>query len=733
MSVLAPLYFAGALAIGLPILFHLIRRTPKSQRQFSSLLFLDPTPPRLTRRSRLDHWPLLLLRALALLLLCAAFARPFFRSLAKSEVQPPGRRVVLMLDTSASMQRTGLWQQAVGVAGEIIDDLQPSDQLALVSFDQKPKTWFSLGQSDRSAGPERAEAAKAILNEIRPTWFSTQTGKALAYAAEIAATQSEAEGLDPEQRDPRTDSGAVSRAPKNVTLVLVTDLQQGSHLEQLQSYDWPENVRVDVRRIRGPGRTNATSVVLGESPSGQSGQASGERSPERDDPTRMRVRVSNSAASDHADFSLAWSGQTKDALTSLPVQVPPGQSRIVRMPMPPAGSSTLELTGDDDDFDNRYHIVAPEPKPMSLVFLGRPAESDRDSLLYYLDRVPLSDSRRTVQVKQSIPADTSETAGGNVRPDQVPLIVINRPLDASEQSWVKKRVVQGSTAMVVLTADVSTRGGDAAGIGQTIAGLGGGPITIAEGQRRDYHLLSRIDFDHRLFASMSDPQFNDFTKVRFWSHRKLENFDADWNIVARYDDQDPAFLSRSIERGRLVVMASGWQPAESQLALSTKFLPLVFALFQNSTTRGGETQQALGERLDIQPSTGSKLRLPSGELVRYEYPEDQEQIDEPGVYTVVDGDAGSETSFAMNLAASESLTEPLGQDQLESLGVLVGQHETSAQAAASDRQLKDRELEGRQSVWRWLLVATLALLGIESFWGSRLSRRDARPADAVVA
>ena len=83
MSVLAPLYLLGALGISLPILFHLIRRRPKGEIEFSSLMFLDPTPPRLTRRSRLENWPLLLMRALALLLMAIAFARPFLRSLCR--------------------------------------------------------------------------------------------------------------------------------------------------------------------------------------------------------------------------------------------------------------------------------------------------------------------------------------------------------------------------------------------------------------------------------------------------------------------------------------------------------------------------------------------------------------------------------------------------------------------------------------------------------------------------
>ena len=77
MSFLAPLYFLGGLAIVGPIVFHLIRRQPKGEVEFSSLMFLDATPPRLTRRSKLDHLLLLLLRALALILIAMAFARPF--------------------------------------------------------------------------------------------------------------------------------------------------------------------------------------------------------------------------------------------------------------------------------------------------------------------------------------------------------------------------------------------------------------------------------------------------------------------------------------------------------------------------------------------------------------------------------------------------------------------------------------------------------------------------------
>ena len=79
MSALTPLYLLGILAVAAPIVFHLIRRPPRGEVPFSSLMFLTPSPPRLTRRSRLDNILLLLLRASVLCLLAFAFARPFLR------------------------------------------------------------------------------------------------------------------------------------------------------------------------------------------------------------------------------------------------------------------------------------------------------------------------------------------------------------------------------------------------------------------------------------------------------------------------------------------------------------------------------------------------------------------------------------------------------------------------------------------------------------------------------
>ncbi|MFM8584733.1 MAG: BatA domain-containing protein, partial [Planctomycetaceae bacterium] len=124
MSLLMPLFLAGLATLALPVLLHLVRRTPTGRFDFSSLMFLDPVPPRLTRRSRLEHWLLLALRLGTLALLTLAFARPFLREAAPLALgNLPARRVALLLDTSASLQRPGLWDHLLAASRRELDQL----------------------------------------------------------------------------------------------------------------------------------------------------------------------------------------------------------------------------------------------------------------------------------------------------------------------------------------------------------------------------------------------------------------------------------------------------------------------------------------------------------------------------------------------------------------------------------------------------------------------------------
>ena len=126
MSFLAPLFLAGALAVALPVLFHLIRRTSREKTEFSSLMFLMPTPPRVTRRSRLENIFLLLLRCLVLCLLALGFARPFIqRPLQAAPGAGAAKKLLVLLDASASMQATDVAPSRLAAA------LSSAEQLVL--------------------------------------------------------------------------------------------------------------------------------------------------------------------------------------------------------------------------------------------------------------------------------------------------------------------------------------------------------------------------------------------------------------------------------------------------------------------------------------------------------------------------------------------------------------------------------------------------------------------------
>ena len=135
MTFLAPLFLLGALAIAGPIIAHLIRRSTKEQTPFSSLMFLQPTPPRVTRRSRLENLWLLFLRCLVILLLALSFGRPLWHQAAAPPPAPDARkRSILLVDTSASMKRGDLWKNAQARVEALVKKAGPTDEVALLSF-----------------------------------------------------------------------------------------------------------------------------------------------------------------------------------------------------------------------------------------------------------------------------------------------------------------------------------------------------------------------------------------------------------------------------------------------------------------------------------------------------------------------------------------------------------------------------------------------------------------------
>lgn len=763
MSLLAPLFLAGAAAIGLPVLAHLIRRRPRGQTAFSSLMFLRPSPPRLTRRSRLDQWPLLLVRSLVILLLAVAFARPFWRSAADAAPGVVGQRVVLLIDTSASLRRGGLWAESLRTAEAVLDGLDPADRLAVVAFDRGPRIVAGFDETDRLSAAQRRDTALDRIRSMRPTWHATDLGTALTFAAELTAGYEPPDSVEADRIEADAVKAGVdtdieagpdetrrAAAADPGQLVLISDLQSGSQVESLQAFAWPKDLRVDVRRVEPPRPGNANARILRPA----DGQADTERTAEastdsdvtptgpaatRDRTQRTRVRVANSDNADTARFRLSWGsgeGSLREAST-VPVQVPPGETRVVRMPPAEATDTSLILRGDADDFDNVRYFVRSEPRPQTVPFIGPESANDgpRSQDLgpfYYLSRLPLGDRQRPIQVKRFEPAEID--LGWD--PDEVPLVVVAGPLASDHADRLAAYLDAGGHVLAVITSAMADDGGAA-----TLRRISGDDaVRVAESDVNDYAMLSKIDFRNRAFSALADPQFNDFSQIRFWAHRDVTPGDEAWDIPATFDDAAAAILERPVGEGMLTVITSGWHPEDSQFALSTKFLPWMTGLLKPETA-SAESSYLVGDEIGDPPFATARLLDPDGERLAGESPDEATESGEeptatrgrferPGIHVWLAGD--ERHPLAVNLDESESRTEPMSEQVLERYGVSLGETVSAGERQERARQLRDRELESRQGLWQWLLAAALALLGLEAWLGGSLAGRSNAPPEAAI-
>ncbi|HXI32248.1 MAG TPA: BatA domain-containing protein, partial [Vicinamibacterales bacterium] len=178
MAFLTPFFFLGLGAIAIPVLVHLIQREKKRVVEFPSLMFVRRIPYQSVRRRRIRHWALLLLRAAAIALIVAAFARPFMHQGAVAAAAIGGaREIVVLLDDSASMGYGDHWARAQEAARTVVRGMTANDRATLVLFGKNAEENMRA-TADRS----RLEAA---ITAAKVSSGATRYGPALKLAESI--------------------------------------------------------------------------------------------------------------------------------------------------------------------------------------------------------------------------------------------------------------------------------------------------------------------------------------------------------------------------------------------------------------------------------------------------------------------------------------------------------------------------------------------------------------------
>src|SRR5690349_7879107 len=99
-------------------------------------MFIRKIPYQSVERRRIHNWWLLLMRAGAMILLVAAFSRPFLRvdPLQAAAALSGAREVVILLDRSASMAYGDHWTRAQDEARKIVATIHGEDRGTLIMF-----------------------------------------------------------------------------------------------------------------------------------------------------------------------------------------------------------------------------------------------------------------------------------------------------------------------------------------------------------------------------------------------------------------------------------------------------------------------------------------------------------------------------------------------------------------------------------------------------------------------
>ncbi len=727
---------AGGLLAGVPIALHMLRRTPAVRMPFSVVRFLTPTLPKTTKRSTIEHWPLMLLRILAVILIALAFARPFQRvTVAKAAESGTADRVALLIDASASMRRDGLREAVIAEIQKVVAELNEEDTLSLAAFSRSTRTLLTSSEWKQTEPASRSALIERVINAYEPDWLVTNTATAMLEAADEVAREQGTAGPDGERR-----------------VVLITDFQEGSDLDAVRSGTWPDSVKLDLRIVQ-PTATGNAGLSLAED--GRTG--------------RIRVRVTNSGDAPVTSYSLSTFDVAGNPIGKpITAEVGGGQRKTITMPEVAEGQPLIagvEILNDPHPFDNVVDLPLDEVGVVQIAHAGPIDTNNADTMRYYLQRVLDGNETSPVEMVDLVSADGIALPV----PDTIRLVIVTDAVAEGLITSLNGLLDRGGIVMVALkSTDMAS----------SLKSLLPENTGIEEASVTDYAMLGQLDFSNSLLTPFADARFADFSSIRFWHFRKLTlNPDQTQSVrvLAKFDSGSPAILESSRPSGgRLFILAAGWHPDDSQWALSTRFPPMIHRLVQLANPqKSGHLLFEAGQRISPAEISGSEtwtLTAPDGTvhtpsalkaiadpalpIIASPEPESKATtsadnskateaspvqtasvsptiaLSTPGRWALIGETAeGPKTvSLLVTVAASESRTEPFPAGQLQALGMSseiarVQNATTEPPTAAQTAQLDSTELESQQKFWRWFLLAGLILLAIESIVAATIERR----------
>jgi len=695
MNFVNPLFLLGALATAVPILLHLIKRESAQKIEFSTLMFLRKISRRTIRYQKLRHLLLLLLRLLMLLLLVAAFMRPFLdRPRAAGASGRLTAAHVILLDNSMSMGYGDRWDRARAEAAAIVRRAEPGDKVALLTFSDRTNL-LSLPATDFAVVLD-------LINGAGLTDRATRYGQALKIGEKSAL-----------------DAGADRRI-----LYVISDFQKSGWATDENDFRLGSGIElrpIDVGSDRFSNLTLGDVQVLDA---------------EEDKGVGLRIRFSavNLGTEDRKAARVALTVDDRTAAERR-ADVARGAVEGMEFQLPALlpGMHNVALEVEDSGLarDNRFVLTMEARGKIPVLSVETAAAGRRPPSFFLATALNISAVSRyrltaiTPQEFASLPS----IPGG--------LVIWNNTAGAGAGLQARlQQFAKGGGGLIVVLADGSL----AADFGRSFAswlpvkvGDPGGNSGGRPGQRpgSDYALLTDLRMDHPIFRPFDAPNSGSFSGARIFRHARLQVSEGA-QVLARFDNGDPALVSCEVDKGRVLVLATSADDAANDLPVKAVYAPLWHQMLRflenfrqerqwydvgdtisprrllvEAAVRKGKSNLNLNQAMVVMDPSRRRVTLAPGS--------DAVELDAAGFYDVRTEELAA--GVAVNPAARESdLTHGNAEE------MAAGWMSTEAKAApviSSDELPTPEEQDRRTRWWRYLLAGMLAALVLEGLLANR--------------
>ena len=697
MNFLNPFFLFGLLAVALPVIIHLINLRRPQKVSFSTLSFFNELRKSTIRRIRIKQYLLMALRALAVLFLALALARPFLPpTLTGSVSSSEPKAVGILIDNSASMNRIGangpLMDQAKNVASRIISNANSIDKFLI-------RTTNNVG---RGTGEfSRESRAQEIINGIS----ASNTGHYTQQQFKSAYRQ-------------------LQDSPESQAIIYVISDGQATQLEDLEDISLEggaqsKPVSVQLINLEQAKQQNvAISSVSLQSQMLSQGA-----------PVSLAVEVENvgDAAVANQFISLEVEGELSGQYET---SLAPGESKEFRFQVVPETTGDLAgriiVEGDEVDYDNTRHFVIRVPERRSILLVKN--QEQQSSFTSYLTPA-LEAARQTnaqLAFEEKMISEIDQTSWG-----QYDAVVFDG-VDAVPEYWFNelRQYVQNGGGLLFFPSEQ----GDITNYNQFFGLFNGGSFDNVVGEYGSFNSVVKMaDLEEghpvltELFSKEQDEKISvDLPSLFYYYHYEQASNSGALNLLEAANN-DPLLSEQQFGQGVLLVSALGTDPGWSNLPVNPLFAPLYYRtiLYASSSENGGLQQHTLGQAFTWEgraQESGVTLEINEAEYK----PEVEQQAEgirinyaaqdwEPGILSINDGQ--NQYKVAVNQSIMESRFGTLEEEQWQNM---FGSAATVNAVIRAD-ELTTGSLEDKlntavfgKEIWNWFIWIALLFLIIES-------------------